>query len=249
MNPGINYTLGTLLDGFDSPPTFLMAYNPPYYPRLLEGCGLSKAQDFFAYTGFREILSENDEKHRWVVQQIIDRYKVHMRMLNRGRFREDVETFIDLYNRSMERHWGFSPMSAAEARCFAKSLRWLFVPELTAAAEIDGRVVGAAFAIPDYNPRIRRIDGRLFPFGFARLLWNRRAIRRVRVVAANVVPEYQLLGIGLVLLRALVPKALAMGIDDVEYSWIAESNHLSRGSLEKAGAQRTKTYRVYDGDL
>jgi hypothetical protein len=112
--------------------------------------------------------------------------------------------------------------------------------------EIDGQLVGAAFAIPDYNPRIRRIDGRLFPLGFLRLLWNRRAIHRDGVVAANVVPEYQLLGIGLVLLRALVPGAIAYGIEEVEYSRIAESNGLSRGSLEKGGAKRSKTYRVYD---
>jgi hypothetical protein len=246
MSPGMNYTLGTLVEGFDSPPTFLMAYNPPYYPRLLEGCGLRKVQDFFAYAGFRNMLPASDAKHGPIADQIVERYNVRVRMMDRSRFREDVEAFIDLYNRSMEWHWGFSPMSAAEARHLAKNLRWLLVPELTAAAEIDGKLVGAAFAILDYNPRIRKIKGRLFPFGFIRLLRNRRAIHRVRLVAANVVPEYQLMGLGLVLLRALVPQALGFGLEEVEYSWIAESNGLSRGSLEKGGAMRTKTYRVYD---
>ena len=31
-------------------------------------------------------------------------------------------------------------------------------------------------------------------------------------------------------------------------SWVAESNALSRGALEKGGAERYKTYRVYDLD-
>ena len=58
----------------------------------------------------------------------------------------------------------------------------------------------------------------------------------MRLLAANVVPEYQLLGVGLMLLRALSPVGLARGIEEVEYSWVAESNALSRGSLEKGGA-------------
>ena len=246
MNPGMNYTLGTLIEGFDSPPTFLMTYNPPYYPRLLEGCGLRKAQDFYAYFGFRDILPASSAKHGPIAEQIVDRYQIRVRTLDRSRFLEDVDAFISVYNRSMARHWGFSPMSQAEVRHAAKILRWLVVPGLTAVAEIEGQMVGAVFGMLDYNPRIRRIDGRLFPFGFLRLLWNRRAIKRIRLVSTNVVPEYQLLGIGLVLLRALVPKALEWGLEEAEYSWVAESNALSRGSLEKGGAKRLKTYRVYD---
>jgi len=130
----------------------------------------------------------------------------------------------------------------------ACGLRRRRLPELAMAAEIDGKLVGAVLCLPDYNPRIRQIDGRLLPFGFLRLLWNKRAIKKVRLLAANVLPEYQLLGVGLVLLRALVPAGLACGIEEVEYSWVAESNLLSRGSLEKGGAKRIKTYRVYDRD-
>ncbi len=247
MNPGMNYTLGTLVEGFDSPPTFLMTYNPPYYGRLLEGCGLAKAQDLYSYHGFKDMLPASSAKHGPIAEQIVERYEVKLRTLDRSRFLEDVIAFINVYNRSMARHWGFSPMSAEEVRHLAKGLRWLIVPELTAAAEIDGQMVGAVFGMLDYNPRIRRIDGRLFPFGFVRLLWNRRAIKRIRLVSTNVIPEYQLMGVGLVLLRALVPKGLAWGLEEVEYSWVAESNALSRGSLEKGGAKWLKTYRIYDG--
>ena len=50
----------------------------------------------------------------------------------------------------------------------------------------------------------------------------------------------------LVLLRAITPMAEKWGLEECEYSWVAESNRLSRGSLEKGGAERVKTYRVYD---
>ncbi len=247
-NPSINYTLGTLVEGFDSPPTFMMTYNPPYYPRLLEACGLVKAQDLYAYYGYRDMLPRTRDKLKPLYDRIIERYGVRMRTLDRSRFIADVEAFLEIYNRSMVKLWNYCPMTKAEVRHIAKALRWLIVPELTALAELDGNVVGAILGMLDYNPRIRRIGGRLFPFGFLRLLWNRRQIKRMRMISANVVPEYQLMGIGLALLGFMVPRCWDWGLEEVEFSWVMESNDLSRGSLEKGGAERLKTYRVYDGE-
>jgi GNAT superfamily N-acetyltransferase len=246
MNPGINYVPGMLVEGFDMPPTILMAYNPPFYPRLIEGYGFRKVHDLFAYHGVKSMLPASTAKLGPISDQIIERFGVRVRTLDRSRFTEDVEAFVDIYNRSMVKHWGFTPLSKAEIRHMARDLRWLLVPELAVTAEIDGRLVGAAFGLLDYNPRIKAIDGRLFPFGLVRLLWNRRAIKKIRLMAANVLPEYQMMGIGLVLLRAIVPLAEKWGLEECEYSWVAESNTLSRGSLEKGGATRQKTYRIYD---
>ena len=248
MNPGLNYALGILAEGFDSPPTFLMPYNPAYYERLFAGYGFRKAQDLFAYWGNIEMLPASTAKHGPIADKIIEHFDIRVRPMDKSRFREEVEMFLSIYNRSMSRHWGFVPMSPSEIRHMAGGLRHLIVPEMALAAEIDGKVVGATFCLPDYNPRIKKIDGRLFPFGFLHLLRNRQAIKKIRILAANVLPEYQLMGVGLVLLRALVPMALDWGIEEAEFSWVAESNSLSRGALEKANAQRIKTYRVYDWD-
>ena len=156
--------------------------------------------------------------------------------------------FLDLYNRSLMNTWGFVPMSAGELKQLAGELKQIIVPEMTVCAEVDGRVVGASFGLPDYNPRIKEIDGRLFPFGFIHLLRNRRAIKRIRVISTNVLPEYQRFGIGLVLMHGLVPKVLEWGIEEAEFSWVLESNRLSYGALKKGGAKITKTYRLYDLD-
>jgi GNAT superfamily N-acetyltransferase len=247
-SPGLNYTHGALIEGFDSPPTFLMPYNPPYYPRLLESYGFHKAQDMYAYYGHLDMLPRSSAKLGPLADQIVERFNIHLRPMSTSRFLEDVRSFLDIYNRSMVDHWGFAPMSAAEVEHMAKSLRWLIIPELAMAAEIDGKPIGAVFCLPDYNPRIRQIDGRLLPFGIIRLLAGKRKIKKIRLLAANVLPEYQRIGVGLVLLRALVPKGLEMGLEEVEYSWVMECNQLSRGSLEKGGAKRIKSYRLFDLD-
>ncbi|NLY01054.1 MAG: N-acetyltransferase [Rhodopirellula sp.] len=246
MNPSLSYEVGMLVEGFDSPPTFMMTYNPPYYPRLMEACGFGKAQDLYAYWGQIDMLPAIQAKYRRNSEQITERLGVVLRPLNRKRFLEDVELFLGVFNRSLSNTWGFVPMTSAEVRHAAKSLRHLIVPELALGAEIDGQLVGAVLCLPDYNPRIKKIDGRLFPFGAIRLLRQKHRIPRVRILSANVLPEYQLLGVGLVLLGGLIPQAVQWGVREAEFSWVLESNALSRGSLEKGGAQRYKTYRVWD---
>ena len=249
VNPSLNYECGLLTDGFDSPPTFMMTYNPPFYARLIEGCGFSKAQDLYAYWGHVNMLQELDKKLQFIIDEAKRRFNVKLRNMDRSRFEEDVRMFLDIYNRSMVGTWGFAPMSEREIGHAAAGLRHLIVPELTAAAEVDGKMVGAVFGLLDYNPRIKQIDGRLFPFGFFRLLWNKRAIPRVRLVSTNVVPEYQKWGLGLVLLNKLLPDALAYGLQEAEFSWVMESNHLSKATLERGGAKRIKSWRIYDSEI
>ena len=128
----------------------------------------------------------------------------------------------------------------------AFGMKFLIVPDLVVAVELDGKIVGAAFCLPDYNPRIRAIRGRLFPFGFIRLLRKKKDLKRIRILSTNVLPEYQMLGLGLVLVNALVPRVLNWGIQEAEFSWVLESNQYSRGSLERGGAVINKRFRVYD---
>lgn len=248
-NPSLNYECGLLVDGFDSSPFFLMTYNPPYYGDHLEACGLKKTQDLFAFWGHVEMLEQLDAKMSFIMTEATRRLNITLRPMNTRRFREEVRTFLEIYNRSLVGTWGFVPLTAAEIDRFAGGLRRLIVPEMTAVAEVEGKPVGAVFVLLDYNPRIRAINGRLFPFGFLRLLWNRRAIKRVRMISTNVIPEYQKWGVGLLLLSQLVPTIKSWGIKEAEFSWVLESNKLSRGTLEKGGAKLDKTYRLYDAVL
>ena len=248
-NPSLNGAVGLLIDGFDSSPTFMMTYNPRYYERLIENYGFRKTQDLYAFWGHISMLPKVAEKLAPIAQQIIERYNVKVRPLDKTRFVEDVKAFLSIYNRSLTNTWGFVPMSDAEVAHMAKVLRLLIVPELAILVEIDGRVVGACFGLLDYNPRIKEINGRLFPFGFLHLLRKKSEIKKIRIISTNVLPEYQLHGLGMVLVRGIVPKAIEWGMQEAEFSWVLESNNFSRGALTKGGAKITKTYRIYDLDF
>jgi GNAT superfamily N-acetyltransferase len=137
-------------------------------------------------------------------------------------------------------------MSPGEVKKQARGMKQMIVPELTTVAEVDGKAVGTMFGLFDYNPRIKAIDGRLFPFGFLKLLRKRSELKRVRLISTNVLPEYQNWGIGIALVARLVPDALAWGIQEAEFSWVLESNDLSFKTLKKGGAKISKQYRIYD---
>jgi hypothetical protein len=246
VNPAITYSAGVLVEGFDLPPSFLLPYSPPYYDRLLSSYGLVKVQDLLAFEGHISMLADVEKKLKPIAEQIAKRFNVTIRDMSRRTFKQDVADFLDVFNRSLVDHWDFTPFSPAELSHFAKSLEWLLVPDLAIAVEVDKRLVGVALVLPDYNVALKKMNGRLFPFGFLHLLSGKKNIPTYRAVSTNVLPEYRLMGLGLVLMHALAPRGLKREAQAVEFSWVAESNSLSRGALEKGGAKRTKTYRVYD---
>ena len=249
MNPSMNNECGLLIDGFDSSPTFMMTYNPPYYPNLIESCGFEKAHDMYAFYGHIDMLGNLDPKIFELASMAAERMNVEVRSINRKQFRKDVRTFVEIYNKALPGTWGFVPLSTEEVDHMADGLKHLIVPEMTSIAEVNGEPVGAVFGLLDYNPIIKKIDGKLFPFGFLRLLFGKKKIKRVRIISAAVVPQYQKWGLGIMLLQRILPEAITWGIEDAEFSWVLESNQLSRGSLERAGAKRIKTYRIYDKAL
>lgn len=249
VNPSLNYECGLLVEGFDSPPTFMMTYNKPYYGALVEGYGFAKVQDLYAYWGHVDMLKSLDAKLAFVAREAAERFHIHVRPFNPRRFRQELDAFLHIYNESLVDTWGFVPLSKAEVKHMGAGLKHLIVPELAIIAEVDGRPVGSTFGLLNYNPRIKEMDGRLFPFGFLKLLRRRRELKRVRLLSTNVLPEYQRWGVGLVLVNALVPKVLEWGIEEGEFSWVLESNHLSRKTLERGGAILEKTFRIYDREL
>ncbi len=245
VNPSLNYDCGLLVDGFESPPTFMIPYNRPYYDRLVSGWGLAKIQDLFSYEADISMLETLDPKLAFVIEEATRRFNVVCRPISTKRFVEDVRTFLNIYNESLQGTWGYVPMSPGEVDHQAQGLKYLIVPKLTSIAEIDSRPVGAGFGLLDFNPIIRQIDGKLFPLGWLHLLFGKRRLTRLRLISTNVLPEYQKWGLGLVTLARILPDAVASGIQVGEFSWVLESNSLSRNTIERAGGRRTKVHRIY----
>jgi GNAT superfamily N-acetyltransferase len=249
VNPSLNYTCGLLIDGFSAPPVFLMTYNRPYYAALVEACGFAKAQDLYAYEMDVALLAKLVDRYKPAVMSSLEGDDFVVRPFDRSRVAAEIRTFLEIYNRALEGTWGFTPLQQGEVTHIAAEMGHIIAPEFTAFALVDGAAVGTVLALLDYNQIIRKLDGRLLPFGIFRLMWGRKRIDVARAMALAMLPGYQQSGLGIVLLDRLVEAAKPWGLKSWEFSWVLESNEASRGSLERAGTKLTKIYRIYDRAL
>jgi len=247
VNPSTNDECGLLVEGFDSPPVFLMPYNPPYYTSVLEGYGFRKAKDVYAY--LLESVPDAPERMRRAADAIRARYGVRIRPIDARAFDRDVDALHDLYNACWEKNWGFVPMTEEEFRHLAKDLRRIADPALIPIAEIDGKPIGFALVVRDINRILIRMDGRLFPFGIFRLLFGIRRVRFIRIITLGVLPEHRNRGIESLLVKEIFDRSIERGIRDGEMSWILEDNAPMTNLLVRIGARRYKTYRFYDAPI
>jgi ribosomal protein S18 acetylase RimI-like enzyme len=116
-------------------------------------------------------------------------------------------------------------------------------------AEVEGRPIAISVTLPDLNPVVKRMKGRLWPFGWYYFLTRARRTSRVRVFMLGVASDYQALPIGAVLYARTAAIAASKGYTEGEASLILEDNHRMRGALEKLGATIVKTYRNYEIEI
>ena len=251
MSYSVNEECGLLVDAFDQPPVIMMTYNPPYYPTFVERYGFRKARDLYAYRLQTSTFGTGGEGTPAKIQRVADvaqrRTKVHVRKVDLPHFDRELALVKEIYNDAWSRNWGFVPMSDAEIDHLAAQLKPLLDPDVLFVAEIDDRPVGISVSLPDMNQAFRHVrDGRLFPFGWAVFLWNRRKINCLRVTIMGVKKEYQLRGIDAIFYARTIQEAARKGYTWGEMSWILDTNLPMRQAMESLGGEIYKTYRVYD---
>jgi Acetyltransferase (GNAT) domain len=242
-----NEECGLLIEGFDEPPMIGMPYNPPYYAALLEGFGLAKAKDLYAWEG-RAAGQTIPEKIRRVAEIVRKSTGVVVRQVNFADYAAEIRRAMDIYNAAWTRNWGFVPLTEAEFTHAARQLRPLLErqPQGTMVAEVDGRPVAFCLALLDINQALARVrDGRLFPFGFWRLLRGLKRIDQARIMALGILPEFRHRGVDALLYFELLSLGERLGLRRGEMGWTLEDNRTMNRAL-LMGARHHKTYRLYD---
>jgi GNAT superfamily N-acetyltransferase len=247
-NFSTNEECGLLVDRFDLSPYVMMTDNPPYYADLWTGWGLTKIKDLLAFEGSAE--SFNAQRLRGL-KRLIERsgLDIRVRSMRMKQFDEEVALVRDLYNAAWEKNWGFVPMTDQEVDYMAKQLKPVVDPDLALIGEIDGEPAGFALALPDINQAIRRVNGRLLPFGIVKLLWHMRRVRGIRILTLGLKAEYRRTGLAEMFYAEIFKRGTEKGHYVGESSWILEDNQIMRGAVEKMGFHPYKTYRLYERTL
>jgi hypothetical protein len=249
MNPSTNYECGLLVEGYEHRPTFMTAWNPPYYDALCTAAGLTKAKDLLAFWfPAAEPGYELPDFVRRQADRALEQGRISFRNLDPKHFEREVSACWDIYNDAWERNWGFVPMSRGEFEHMAKDMKQLLWPELAFMATIDGEPAGFMLAVPDYNEAlVKNRSGRLFPLGLVRLLWGKRTIRTARVMALGVKGKFRSRSILALFTSEVMRRGLAMGKIGAEASWLLEDNQLIVKPMRAMGARERMRWRVYAG--
>lgn len=248
----INQESGLLVEGFDTPPSAMMTHAKPYYAANMELQGYTQGIDLLAYWMKRTDLSFSSSLTKMMAQV---GNKVTLRRLNRKRFNEEMQVLREIFNSGWQDNWGFVPFTEHEFATMGDQLKFLVPDDMIYIAEVDSVPCAFIVGLPNINEAIADLNGRLLPFGWAKLLWRLKVsgVRTARVPLMGVRQEYQFSRIGpiiaLLLIEALRDPFAKRNIDALEMSWILESNSGMRTILERIGAVPYKRYRLYEKQL
>ena len=241
-----NDECGVLVDGYDRLPTVLTNWHHPYYPGLIEGAGLTKAMDLYMWSLDVEDRGSVHPAIWRVAAEVESKYGITVRNMRKKDMEAEIGRFLQVYNAAWERNWGFVPLTEEEVRHYAKDLKPMLDENWAFIAEKDGEPVGAALTLPDYNQVLSHLNGRLLPFGWAKFLWYKRKIDRVRVFALGVKPEYQHTGVGAKLYELHWDAGERTQQGRGETGWTLDRNKPMNRAMERMGGKIVRTYRVYE---
>jgi hypothetical protein len=250
MSPSMNHECGLLVDGFDTPPTIMTAWNPPYYGRLLERAGYAKVKDLLGY-----YLQAGDklavpDRVRRLAERTRRTTGVTFRRLDVGTLQNEARKVLELYNQAWAGNWGFVPPSWDEFWHTAKDLKMVLAPDVSFVAEADEAVVGFMLIAHDVNRVLKHVrSGRLWPWNIARLLLATRRLRFGRIILLGLTTEYRNRGLFPLFVYEASRRGLEIGTEGGEASWLLEDNQGIIAPLEAMGAEPYKRWRIYEKAL
>jgi hypothetical protein len=246
-----NDEIGVLVEGHDRDPYVRQPWHPPYYQRLCEGAGLEKEIDLWMWE-----LHISDRSS--IVQPIFDMaerlepdHGIRIRRMSRRHLRRELDVFAETYNEAWQDNWGFVPYGSDDLDTYAGDLQLVFDRNWFMVAEkMDtGESVGVAITVPDINQVLKKMNGRILPFGWFHFLRRKKIMDRVRVGFLGVKRAYQHTGVAAAFYIEHFDTAGRTPQSYGEMGWILETNEAMNRGMEGMGGRVVKKYRVYHRSL
>jgi hypothetical protein len=245
---------GLLVKGHDHPPTVMMGHNKAEYEGWVEAHGYLGIKDLFTYdvdvtTPFPPIVDR-------IVKSGEKNPRIHIRKVDKSKFEEEARLLLGILNDAWSDNWGYIPLTESEIAYAGKKLKPIVYEDLIRVAEVDGEPVAFMMTLPDLNELTRDLNGRLFPFGWAKLLWRLRTpqTRKMRVPLMGVLKRLHATRLASQLAFMLVEfirreAVVRYGTSVGEFGWILESNGPMVSMAEALEAKINRVYRIYEKAL
>jgi GNAT superfamily N-acetyltransferase len=240
---------GLVIEGFVPSPVVMAPYNPSYYEGHLVSFNLQKIKDLLVYYISAREGYIIPERILTLTNDVAKRYGITVRKVDMKHYARDVQYIIELLNRSLVNNWGYTSVTQAEAEAVASDLKQILQSKgVIFAEDSKGKPIGIAIALPDANRLLKGLNGRLFPYGWIKLLVGLPKLHSYRLFALGVVPEYHGKGIDSLLYRALY-ESLYTSETWIEINYVLEDNAPMNNAIQKLNARPLRRYRIYQKSL
>jgi len=244
LSPSTNYEVGLLIEGFQYPPALMMAYNPPYYPRLVEACGYAKEKDLLAF-----LIDGNYQPPDWMdrlAERITRKKGIHIRPARPKDADSEFDLIREIYNGAWSDNWGFVPLSDHEMRDIQKNVMKFVDPDMVFFIDYEDEPAAFCVIFPDMNPLLKRLNGRIGLSGLLKYLLYRREINGLRLLMFGIKEKFRQLGLPMLALHHIYKLAKEKEkYRYLELGWTLEDNESINSLVEEAGARRYKKYRIF----
>jgi GNAT superfamily N-acetyltransferase len=250
LNFSIYDEMGLLVEGFDSLPAFLHTHNPPYYPDLLTDLGFRKTMDWHALRLTRTGSDPTGAEER--LQDIMARAGLTFTTYHPREMTRQAEEAYALFNEAWSPNWGHVPVTRRQFQSAMTDLKPILRPDLVNLILDQGRLVAFSIVVPDLNPLIQKLDGRLTLWGKLRLLYEGKykPVRKVRALMLGVHQPYQRRGLHVaMILRTYLYLMRHTPWEMADLSLIPENLRHYMMAFQTLGAQRYKTFRVLEKEI
>ena len=242
---------GLEIEGFDEPPTAMMAHHRPEYQQWIEAAGHIKAKDLITYA--LDITNWQDPLIDRLIAAGDRNPRIRIRTVDKSRFDEEARLILNLLNDAWSNNWGYVPLTESEIAYAGKKLKPIIFEELVRIAEVDGEAVAFMLTIPDINELTKDLNGELFPFNWIKLLWRLRKprTRRLRVplmgVAKSLHGSRLASQLAFMMIEFTRRDAVSkFGATHGEFGWILEDNKGMLSIAQLPGAELNHRYRVFE---
>ncbi|MFP4115189.1 MAG: hypothetical protein ACOC2Y_05560 [Spirochaetota bacterium] len=235
---------GMLIEGFEELGTMATYYNHPYYAEHMERLGYGKDVDWVEFEVM--VPKEVPEKVLRVQELVLKRSKVHMVRGNRRQVARYAPGLFHVVNQMYKDFYGVVEITDEQVEYYTKQyFGFLNVDYIRIIVDEDDRVVGFGLIMPSLSRALQKSRGRLFPFGFIRLL---RALKRPKTIdflLIAVLPEYQSKGLLATIMTEITANAIKNGVVSAETNPELESNKEVQSMWKVYDSRQHKRRRAF----
>lgn len=238
---------GMLVEGFNEMGTMATIYNYAYYQAHVERLGYEKDTD---WVEFRiNVPEEIPEKMQRVAEIVKKKFDLRVLKYTSGkRIKEDYgHALFHLINEAYADLYGYCTLTEKQIDYYIDMyLSILRLEYVSVVVDNKGELVGVGISLPSLSEALRKSRGRLFPFGWWRILRAMRGRNEViDLLLIAVKPEYQSKGVNSLFFCDLIPIFRKNGVKFAESNIELESNSQVQSQWEYFGRRQHRRRRAF----